>query len=354
VTTVDADDSALLSTLLDSELAFDATTSDRLSNHLPMALLALHRLGGSDERLAEFAAGYRRRLAPLDVADALDGFDAWRSARGQHGAYAPARGYLEACVARDGIDATVRRHVPQLIDGLSGAAFHGIIRLAYALESGRGPRVAAGLAYLTEVHQPLGARDREAAVTDDPLAALEQLSGLGDLRVAAGAGNIGQRMRAVGAHPGFAGVVDWLEIDDATPARLVAAATALYAATDDFTALHGLTASHAVGVVAPYAEDRTALTAWWFQALAAAYVTIGAPPLGDPAAPLAPWIAAPLAWEAIAAAAATSDDEHVIKLVYSARALDGARPDPLLRAAAARQAGVNPADATATSPEETG
>lgn len=332
-----------LAELLDEELAFDATTGTRLSSHLPMALVALERLGADDARLTEFAARYRRRLVPVPDGGGISTFDEWREARGRADAYGPARAYLEGQIAEHGRDAVVSRHLDHLVDGLAGAAFHGVIRLAYALESASDARIAAGLAYLTEVHQPLGDRGRGLAITDDPVAALARVAALEGLRTVAATGTIGQRMRAVARHPEFDGVVDWLEVDASTPRRLTDAAAALYAQTDDFVALHGLTASHAITIVWPFVSDHGALCAHWFQALAAAYATIGAPRLADPTVPLEPWLLDAAPWSAIAPAAAASDDEHVIKLVYTARSLDAHAPDPLLRAAAARQAGVEPA-----------
>jgi hypothetical protein len=337
--------SEALCELLDDELAFDATTSTRLSNHLPMALVALDRLGAGPERLDEFAARYRGRLVPVDVVgDPVDGFDEWLAARGRRGSYGQIRAYFERAIDDEGTDAVLERHLPHLIDGVGGAAFHGIIRLAYALEARSGPRVAAGLAYLTQVHQPLGERGRASARTDDPIEALTALRDNGTLLSAAMPGNIGQRMRAVADHEGFDGVIDWLAVDATTPARLTSAAVALYAATDDFTALHGVTASHALSIVGPYVADTGALSAYWFQALAAAYVTIGAPSLADPASELRRWLDDPADWATIAALARTSDDEHVVKLVYSARELHERSDDPLLVAAAARQAGTKPAE----------
>jgi hypothetical protein len=332
-----------LAVLLDDELGFDATTTRRLTNHLPMALVALHRLGASDDRLAEFADRYRSRLAPIAIAEPLGSFDAWLDARGSPGAYAPVRAYLGPLIDRDGVEPVVRRHLPQLVEGLSGAAFHGIIRLAYSLESASPARVAAGLAYLTEVHQPLGDRGLGSADTEDPLDSLRRLSQMTELTHLANDGNIGEQMRHVAEHPSFAGVVDWLAVTSDTPRRLTDAAVALYAATDDFTALHGVTASHAIAIVSPYVEDPEELSSWWFQALAAAYVTIGAPRLDEPDAPLGPWLADPAPWDAVTRAATQSSDEHVVKLVYSARELEARSPDPLLLAAAARQAGIEPA-----------
>ena len=331
-----------LGELLDEELCYDATTTTRLSNHLPMALVALHRLGASDDRLAEFAAQYRGRLASIPDTVPVASYDEWLAARGKRDAYGALRGYFDAQIAEGGPESTLRRHLPALVDGLGGAAFHGLIRLAYAVEVASDARIAAGLAYLSEVHQPLGERGRSIAWTADPLVALRRLSDVAVLREMARTGNIGQRMRQVAAHPTFSGVVDWLEVDESTPRRLCAAAVALYSTTDDFTALHAVTASHAALVVTPFVEDRGALCAYWFQAMAAAYLSIGAPRLTEPGRPLEPWLAAPVSWERIASAATTSDDEHVSKLVYSARELERVDASPLLRAVAARQAGIAP------------
>ena len=335
-----------LALLLDDELRYDATTSTHLSNHLPMALVALHALGADDERLGAFARSYARRLMPIDDDGEVTTFDEWLAARGRRGSYGAVRRYFDAAIDRAGVDGTLRRHLPELAAGVGGGAFHGVIRLAYALEAQSAPRIAAGLAYFTEVYLPLGHRGHGSPWTRDPIVALRQLCDIDALaRISTGA-NIGQRMRLVGSHPTFAGVIDSLAVDEGTPAALTAAAVALYAATDDFTALHGVTGSHAISIIAPYVEDRDTLVAHWFQALAAAYMTIGAPRIRPPEGPLLMLIEDPPDWDAIASSACTSPDEHVIKLVYTARELDRRREDPLLAAVAARQAGLGPAGAS--------
>lgn len=336
------DGSEALCELLDDELAYDATTSDRLSSHLPMALVALDRLGAPTSRLRDFSARYRRRLVPVELGEPIGDFDGWLKTRGRRDLYGPLRTYFDRALRDVGVDVALASHLPHLTDGIGGAAFHGVIRLAYALESQSDARVAAGLAYLTAVHQPLGSRTAGEPWTDDPLEALARLRGRESLVGATRRGDIGDRMRAVGAHPEFDGVVDWLDVTASTPADLTSAAVALYAKTDDFTALHGVTASHAMLTVAPYVLDSTSLCAYWFQALAAAYVTIGAPSVDEPALGLEPWIKAPAGFESISSLACASDDEHVVKLVYSARELHKRAADPLLVAVAARQANVPP------------
>ena len=50
---------AELERLLAEGRRFSAEFPDFLANHLPMVLVAMHRLGGSDKRLGEFFATYR-------------------------------------------------------------------------------------------------------------------------------------------------------------------------------------------------------------------------------------------------------------------------------------------------------
>ena len=72
-----------LKDLLDDGALFDAEYAGSLSNHRPMALIALHRLGASDERLATFDARYRKRLQPMPPTEAWPAGDAWRGRLGE-------------------------------------------------------------------------------------------------------------------------------------------------------------------------------------------------------------------------------------------------------------------------------
>src|ERR1700691_2928399 len=69
---------AELERLLDEGRQFSAEFPVLLANHLPMILVALHRLGASDARLREYFATYRDRnylppapppIAPIDRAN---------------------------------------------------------------------------------------------------------------------------------------------------------------------------------------------------------------------------------------------------------------------------------------------
>ena len=53
-----------IASLLEANRSFDVQFGDGLSNHLSMALVALHQLGASDARLREFFDTYSKRLEP--------------------------------------------------------------------------------------------------------------------------------------------------------------------------------------------------------------------------------------------------------------------------------------------------
>ena len=58
-----------------------------LSNHLPMALVALERLGADEARLSAFAAAYSPRLQPVPPAQPWPAGDPWPDRLGQYEAW---------------------------------------------------------------------------------------------------------------------------------------------------------------------------------------------------------------------------------------------------------------------------
>ena len=76
-----------LGSLLDEGSRFDAEYRGGLSNHLPMALTALQRLGADDVRLATFARTYAARLQPAPADVTWPPGDAWPGRFGDRDAW---------------------------------------------------------------------------------------------------------------------------------------------------------------------------------------------------------------------------------------------------------------------------
>jgi hypothetical protein len=225
--------------------------------------------------------------------------------------------------------------------GISAAAFHAVIRLAYALQVKDAPETAVSLAYFADTYLPLGQPTGAASIEEPPVELLRRLGRTEALAHRAGhTGLISNRLAEIGAQPAFAPVIDWLPPKLAGLAPLAEAALVVYASTGDFTALHGLTSTHALRIAWPHLPDPVAAARYHFQALCAAYISVGTPPLLTEAERARLTRQAVPPWSAIAAAAIRSNDEHVIKLVYSAREEDAAYGNPLYRYVAANKAGL--------------
>ena len=319
--------SDVLASLIDAGAQHDAEYRGGLSNHLPMALLALRRLGASDARLSAFAVTYGARLGPAPAAQAWPAGDPWPGRLGQREAWPAYRHLFAQWLTHEDAGAVLAQVLPRLMTGCGGAAFHGLIRTAYALRSESMAELTDALAYWACVHMPLRAPGAAAAAGTVELA--DALAGLPDstLKVPM----ISLRMEAAAASPKFASATATLRIDEQTLPTLAHHAATLYAASGNFTVLHLVTSAHAMRVLLPFVDEPLQAVHDYWLAYAAGTVAAGAQ-LGD-AAPLLPWTR-------IVKRAIESDDEHVVKLVDSCReeelAYGGKGGDKTWRLAASR------------------
>ncbi|WP_425257199.1 questin oxidase family protein [Rubrivivax sp. RP6-9] len=282
---------SVLYALLDGATRFDAEYRGGLSNHLPMALAALQRLGADDARLQAFARTYATRLQPAAAPVPWPSGEPWPDRLGQPDAWPAYRGLFREWLEHDGSD-VLTQALPQLMQGCGAAAFHGLIRTAYALQARHADELADALAYWACRHLPL---DGTPPATDHGL--------------------IFEAMQRAAAAPGFAAAVDAVALDAGTLQRLAHDAALLYAASGDFTVLHLVTSAHALRTLLPHlAEhgDEALLLAVddYVIAYTAALHASGAR-RGTPAEPLP--------WDTLVATALQSDDDHLIKLVDSCR-----------------------------------
>jgi hypothetical protein len=302
-----------------------------LSTQLSATLVALERLGADEARLSAFAAAYSPRLQPVPPAQPWPAGDPWPDRLGQYEAWPAYRALFTEWIVQEGASDMLSQVLPQLMPGVSAAAFHGLIRTAYALRSGHLGELADALAYWACRHQRLGAMHNpqagtaRAPATDDPVALLRELRP-GRSR----AELISDQIRDAAADGRVSRVAARLFVDEGTPERLARAAAFAYAHTGSFTALHLVTGTHAMRVVTRFVDEPLTAWAWYWQAFAHAVVAARLKPL--PSAALRPWAT-------LVAKARASNDEHLIKLVESCREEEKAyarRGDTLWREAASR------------------
>lgn len=309
--------------------------NDGVSNHLSMAIYSLSALGADAAQLERFVQAYWARLEPLPVepGPVVDA-RTWKTRLGQRDAINGYRTLFSQAIARDGRDATLRKYLPDLLPGIGCDAFHPLIRTGYGVRFGDDREVADGLAYWAIAFAPLGplgpvGTEREPRALLESVHATPALAG----RVLQGR-RITGRLKGAAELPGFRAKLDALAPDDTTLAAIAAATVRVYADGGDFTALHAVTGTHAYRLLQPFITPPELGLRYFWQAVLAAYVSIGAPRIVDPPASDVP------SWEESLGLARASLDEHHIKLVDIAHEQGAFYADPLYRRAAARRLGL--------------
>lgn len=300
-----------------------------LANHLPMALGALDAMGADEAALRRFAARYSRQLeampacAPAMTGEAGD----WLGRREAFPAWVA---YFEARLP--GGERVLSDWLARLMPGVASGAFHGLIRVAYALPTGSRRELAHALAYWAAAFDPLPSAALPLAGRESPgeiLAFLAAHEAYGGRR--RNGGLIAARTQAAAAEPAFAGIAARLSPSALSIDTLARAMLECYAASGNFTTLHGVTACHAFRALMPLLDDGRAALGHFWHALLAAHVGAGSPSAsgealgGDTT----------LGWEAILARAVRCEDEHDVKLVHTCWREWQSRGDDLYRRVAA-------------------
>ncbi|MGR2680643.1 questin oxidase family protein [Chromobacterium haemolyticum] len=321
-----------LHALLDANHEFSLMHSDT-TNHCPMALTALAEMGAEPHQLRAFFDFWESERAEPAEATRYDiGWGRWDTAVGRLDAFPALLRVMEERVAACGVEETVREVLGSLPFSPGGGAFHPLIRLAFALRADHDGEAAAGLAYYLSSYLCLPAGLNANA----PVASVED--GLASLSRAMGGWNsaddwIHERFDAVLADPRFAAALpgapktaNWLD-------ALARMALRVYWQTDNFTALHMVTATLALRDVLEHLPGLPA-EAWrpaLWQTFCVAYVSIGAPALEAEELP-----EAQPAWPLLLQRVLNVRNEHVIKLVYACQREFQRSGDVFYHAAAAR------------------
>jgi hypothetical protein len=301
-----------------------------------MVLVALHRMGASDERLEGYCHIYHEQNGLVAVPEPIGKVtnDNWRKFLGQREREGDYRTFFAGEAARLG----ALHYLPPLMPGMAASATHAFMRMAYATMADSDEETSVALAYWAATYLPLGASRGAKPSTDDPAEVLAFMSGPAAFRhVETERDLLWHFMRAVAQKPEFAPVVDMLAIGPETHDRVARRSLALYAATLDFCALHAVTGTHWLRLMAPRTPDRATPLRYFWQAIASLVPKMGFPTLPS-AEELEAWRRTRLpGWPDIYREAVARDDEHDLSLTFSAGEEFKHYGDPLYTYAAAKR-----------------
>jgi hypothetical protein len=314
-----------------------------LANHLPMVLVALDRMGASDARLEAYCHIYHEmnHLVPVPepVGDVTG--ENWREFLGLREYEGDYRAFFAREVARLGATAAARRYLPALFEGFPASALHAFMRMAYATLTDSDAETGIALGYWAATYLPLGAPAGQPPTTDDPADVLAYMRGPPTFRhVEVERDLLWHFMRAVARKPEFAPVIDMLAVGHETHDRIARLSLAIYAATGDFCALHAVTGTHWLRMMASRTPDTATPLRYFWQAIASLVPKIGFPDLPGAEA-LEHWRRAPTPdWPEIFREAVARDDEHDLSLTFSAAEEFKHYGDPLYKYVAAKRLGM--------------
>ncbi len=329
-----------LERLLAASREFSVEFHPFMASHLPMMLVALNRLGASDERLAEWFAIYRdvSKLVPTPPVMRPIERARWTAALGDRSREGDYRAFFSQEVARLGINGACATYLPTLVPGIAASALHAFMRLAYGFMRDDKAEVGVALGYWAATYLPLCPATGAEPTTDNPAEVLVRMKPVEAFHhVEVEIDLLWHFMGAMAKKPEFAGVVDELRIGPETHDKIAAASLVLYAATMDFCALHALTGTHWLRILRPALPDPDLALRYFWQAIASLYPKIGFTDLPSAEA-LDAWRRIPTPdWPEIKAAAVNCDDEHDISLAFSAHEEWRLYGDPLYKLVAARR-----------------
>lgn len=295
--------------ILHSYRQFSALYGDRLANHLPMAVTALWRMGGDEEEIDRFALNYVKRLelrlGRVDSCNHDDDLPKLGSRDFENDSM-----FFAAQLETSSVDDVLGVWIPRLLPGLSASAFHGLIRTAYAVESGCRSEIGDALGFWSSEY------------TDFSIPLIEQDVSLQDVigNVIAHFSNreysgiIVDKMVAVSRDEFFSnGMVLPKNLTLDAIRRVV---LDLYSQCEEFTLLHTVTSTHAMRVLWRFVANQKLACEILWQGLLLAIATVS-----NVFARNAQSLVNDLPkadWAEILRRGRQNLDDHTIKLIYTA------------------------------------
>lgn len=322
--------------LLQQCQSFSPEYHNGLSLHLPMALIALAKIGGQEQHLQEYFKNHTEQQVAAPACPLEITADNFLSHLGQLDAYSGYQQFFLQQITRKGKSASLRHFLPQLMPGMGTSAFHALIRLGYALDldaSQENPpaataqiintEFACALATLASLYHflptaAIGSQTKQANVSD----IIPTLCSANWKNWESKKTLISARVSSVASLPDFPEVIHLLQIDpqqvDTCLQSLSDYAAQLYLQEKNFTVLHMLTASHAMRLALPYFKDQVAALRYFWQAYAAAFIASQANML-NPTSSLVKTsnLESTPDWQQLLQSVLTHQNDHVIKLMYS-------------------------------------
>ncbi|HET9131502.1 MAG TPA: questin oxidase family protein [Terriglobia bacterium] len=307
-----------LESLLRKNRNHEKATRPGVNNHVPMVLIALYRIGASTEIMNRYVENFGlsevNALAVTVESNSITR-ENWQSRLGQ-GSFSAWVDFFEGWMKQSTTDAVLFESLPVLMTGVCTAAYHALLRLAYALDYQSKDEVVFALAYWAVEYYPGPEFDADASRVEPEAFFQEIVTAASALQIEP-VNSIDGRLLQVYQARELARRWKPIKLSDSDPLENFSdLILQLFAKSQHFTLLHALTSCQAMRAVLPYLnEPEKNLSAYW-HSVCAAYITVYRSKFepGKDTVPICH-----MQWDEIFAEAASSKDsmEHIVKLSYA-------------------------------------
>ncbi|AJQ94662.1 questin oxidase family protein [Gynuella sunshinyii] len=228
-----------------------------LSNHLPMAILALIRLGANEQDIEEFSKLYCRQLDPLqEIPAQILTKQELLSLIGKGEKFYQVQFTFDHLIQKNGAEDTLRTWLPILCTGPSTRAFHPLIRLGYALQFQLNSEVAHALAdWLVHLVSYPWPNNHHSSHPGSLESLISDLQNKRQSFQPITHRLIDDELRAVTLFPEYQSLVLQPGTSDLNLADMQKVALSWYIQSHDFCALHAITGGYAFNMTIPYLEN---------------------------------------------------------------------------------------------------
>ena len=306
-----------LAALLKRNREHERAAGPGTNNHVPMVLIGLYRLSGSPAQMNRYVEGFDLAPAAEPVEDAKTDINAenWKNCLGR-GEFSRYVAFFESWTKQASIKAVLEESISVLMKGVSSAAYHALLRLAYALDYASREEVVFSLAYWAASFYPGPELDLNSRAVDPDALFADIVTSSPALKIKP-TGSIDGRIRQVYHSKGIANLWKPIRIPNENPLENMSALILeTFVQTQHFTLLHALTSCQALTSLLPYLTDPEKSLSHYWHSVCAAYVTVyrSSFEVGKDTVVSGVW-----EWKElfVRAAASEQDLEHTIKVAYA-------------------------------------
>lgn len=306
-----------LQTLLSDARKFDpAYPSPRAagfkaSNHVPMALIALAKLGATDQRLKEYYDKGIEPLVEVSKNELVINKENFSKHLGDQAAYDAYYRFLYQEYDQQGRKSFLNKYLDFFADGVFTHLFHPLIRISYALEVDDVEEIIAGFAYFSAHYQKSLVNDLSKESEKDVLTLAKQLSKAfaGD---ATPLSEVLSKLEVIESSKEFHEIVSKMKFNEMSLAAIVDFNRRIYTSKPNIFSLHMVTSAYAIRTVMPYIKNKNRLLRYYWYAIAVIYTVLDCVDVS-----LSKSIERQLTIDEIKRKAMASNNEHVIKLAHA-------------------------------------